>query len=124
MRNLNLNKFIKRGVSCEKFQHLRASFEISISDNRTTEAIATTSLPMGRGQGPFLVCEERWKAQLTRGHERRGGGVEEACEQDWGRNLSPHDLRRSFISDLLNARVHISMVAAIARHSRVTIMQR
>lgn len=38
--------------------------------------------------------------------------------------LYPYDLRRSFVSDLLAARVDIATVAATAGHSRVTTAQR
>jgi site-specific recombinase XerD len=38
--------------------------------------------------------------------------------------LTPHDMRRSFVSDMLDAGVDISTVAAMAGHSSVATTQR
>ncbi len=40
------------------------------------------------------------------------------------KTLSPHDMRRSFVSDMLDNGVDISTVAAMAGHSSVSTTQR
>lgn len=47
------------------------------------------------------------------------------CAKDAGvKSLTPHDMRRSFVSDMLDAGVDISTVAAMAGHASVSTTQR
>lgn len=96
-------------------------------DNGAMEAIADYIEARGQAPGALL-----WSARKG-GKLNQGAGItDEAvavilkrCATRSGvTKLSPHDLRRSFVGDLLDAGVEIATVAAMAGHSRVTTTQR
>ena len=69
-------------------------------------------------RGGHLVAGQRLTGQAIRDvvHRRAAqAGVEDA---------SPHDLRRSFVSDLLDAGVDIATVAAMAGHANIETTRR
>jgi site-specific recombinase XerD len=96
-------------------------------DNGAMEAIADYIEARGGAPGALL-----WSARKG-GRLNEGAGMSDeevavimrkcAARAGVGK-LSPHDLRRSFVSDLLDAGVDIATVAAMAGHSRVTTTQR
>jgi len=96
-------------------------------DNGAMEAIADYIEARGRASGPLF-----WSARKG-GRLNEGAGMSDEavavilrkCAMRAGvGKLSPHDLRRSFVSDLLDAGVDIATVAAMAGHSRVTTTQK
>ena len=96
-------------------------------DNGAAEAIADYIEVRGAAHGALL-----WSARKGGALNEGAGMSDEAvavilkrCATKAGvSKLSPHDLRRSFVSDLLDAGVDIATVAAMAGHSRVTTTQR
>ncbi len=96
-------------------------------DNGAMEAIADYIEARGQEPGALL-----WSARKGGWLNEGAGMSDEAvavilkkCATRAGvGKLSPHDLRRSFDSDLLDAGVDIATVAAMAGHSRVTTTQR
>ncbi len=96
-------------------------------DNGAADAIADYIAVRGESPGALL-----WSARKG-GELNTGAGMSDEavavilkrCATKAGvTKLSPHDLRRSFVSDLLDAGVDIVTVAAMAGHSRVTTTQR
>jgi site-specific recombinase XerD len=96
-------------------------------DNGAAEAIADYIEVRGGEPGALL-----WSARKG-GKLNVGAGISDEavavilkrCAAKAGvSKMTPHDLRRSFVSDLLDGGVDIATVAAMAGHSRVTTTQR
>ena len=96
-------------------------------DTGASNTIANYLEVRGRKPGA-LLWSARKGGKLKAGADMRDEAVAvilTKCAQSASvAKLSPHDLRRSFVSDLLDAGVDIATVAAMAGHSRVTTTQR
>ena len=96
-------------------------------DNGAALALRAWLNARGQAEGALFY------AGLRGGHILRGQGmtsqairdvVDRRAAQAGIEHASPHDLRRSFVSDLLDAGVDISTVAAMAGHASVITTQR
>lgn len=80
----------------------------------------------GPEPGPLFYAGRKG-GHLLPGQGMDPGSIREIvvrCAAGAGLQASPHDLRRSFVSDLLDADVDISTVASMARHASVTTTAR
>ena len=82
-----------------------------------------------RGNDPgSLFYSGRKGGRLKHGHGMTAQAIRDViarrAEQAQIEHLSPHDLRRSFVSDLLDAGVDIATVAAMAGHSQIETTRR
>lgn len=94
--------------------------------NGSAEALAAWLDVRGREPGPLFFAVNK----AGRIERRRLTPhavlliVRRVAERAGVKTLSPHSLRRSFVSDLLDANVDITTVAAMAGHSQVTTTAR
>lgn len=91
-------------------------------DNGAALALRDWLAVRGDGDGPLF-----WRGRKG-GHLERGQGmtpqairdvIHRRAKQAEVQNVTPHDLRRSFVSDLLDAGVDIATVAKMAGHANV-----
>ncbi len=79
----------------------------------------------GDKPGPLLTCIERGHPGLRRMSTRAVYfAVKRRAKEARIGDLSPHDLRRTFVGDLLEAGADLSQVQGLAGHSQVTTTQR
>lgn len=81
----------------------------------------------GDAEGPLFVAVRKG-GSIRLGHQVSTqavyGVVRKRGEEAGVEPFSPHDLRRSFVGDLLDAGADVSMVQRLAGHSQVTTTQR
>lgn len=92
-------------------------------------AVASADWLSVRGDEPgALFWSGRKGGQLTVGQRMTGQAIRamlnRRAEQAGIENVTPHDLRRSFVSDLLDAGVDISTLADMAGHANVQTTRR
>ncbi len=81
----------------------------------------------GGADGPlFVPVRKGGKIRLGRRMTDQAvyGMLKKRARQAGVEAFSPHDLRRSFVGDLLDAGADVSMVQKLAGHSQVTTTQR
>lgn len=90
-------------------------------DNGAADAMADWILVRGDAAGPLFLSINKGGRILARGIGDQAiyNMLGKRAEQAGVRNLACHDLRRSFISDLLDAGADISTVAQLAGHAQV-----
>jgi integrase len=96
-------------------------------DNGGAAALRGWLAVRGLDDGPLFYAGLRG-GHLVRGHGMTAQAIRDvvarrAAQAGAGRT-SPHDLRRSFVSDLLDSGTDISTVAALAGHASVNTTQR
>lgn len=105
----------------------RAKERLTYLDNGSAQAMRDWLHVRGEQPGP-VFWRGRKGGHLTPGHGMTPQAVRDVIARRAARagvpNLTPHDLRRSFVSDLLDAGQDIATVAAMAGHSSVTTTQR
>ena len=90
----------------------------ALRDYLSTRGDSSGSLFWSSRKGGNLIPDSKMTDQAIYARIKR-------CAKNAGvKTLSPHDMRRSFVSDMLDAGVDISTVAAMAGHSSVATTQR
>jgi site-specific recombinase XerD len=96
-------------------------------DNGGADALRDWLSVRGDAPGPFFWAGRRG-GHLARGQRLSAQSIyaiiQRRAEQAGVKVTTPHDLRRSFVSDLLDSGVDISTVAKMAGHSSVNTTQR
>ena len=104
--------------SKERLVYLDNGAALALRDWLTARGTEPGALFWAGLRGGHLLADQRMTGQAIRDvvHRRAAqAGVDDA---------SPHDLRRSFVSDLLDAGVDIATVAAMAGHANIETTRR
>lgn len=90
-------------------------------DNGAAEALADWLLIRGEGEGPLLLAINKGGSILDHGLTDQAiyNLLRKRARQGGVRDCRCHDLRRSYISDLLDAGADISTVSKLAGHAQV-----
>jgi site-specific recombinase XerD len=115
------------GVITIKVTGKRGKERLVYLDNGAAYAMRDWLALRGDAQGP-LFWPGRRGGNVTPGLRMTGraidGLLKKRCRQAGIEPLSPHDLRRSFVSDLLEANTDIATVAKMAGHSNIQTTMR
>ena len=105
----------------------RKKERLAYMDNGGAEAIRDWLAIRGDDPGP-LFWSGRKGGRVNRGHGMTAQAIRDVIDrrarQAGIEHLTPHDLRRSFVSDLLDAGVDIATVAAMAGHAQIETTRR
>ena len=102
----------------ERLVYLNDGAALALADWLTVRGDEPGALFWSGRKGGHLIAGQRMTGQAVRdmlNRRARQAGIE---------NVTPHDLRRSFVSDLLDAGVDISTVANMAGHANVQTTRR
>jgi len=102
----------------ERLVYLNNGAALALADWLTVRGGKLIALFWSRLKGGHLIMGQRLTGQAIRdmlNRRAKQAGIE---------NVTPHDLRRSFVSDLLDAGVDIATVANMAGHANVQTTRR
>jgi site-specific recombinase XerC len=78
----------------------------------------------GFSPGPLITPVSRWQPEVVILRAMSPSAVAKVVHQLFGPHVSPHDLRRTAVGDLLDAGADLSVVARIIGHSNPAVTAR